>query len=260
MTTTSISSLKSLQNGALILLNRLRKSISTERFKKKSFLAPASFCTTLMETIWKTPGEAHAMIVESKFFNTSKYLVSTFDKHPLSSLSHNSLVIALQCLQNHFNTNLNIAAVQECQQRALQLFRYTMSAFYQLWCNRKQYDLEEEARKASLYKYKTQLHCETKTEDEASDETMQALFPTYDADYDDVIPRDLLNDTKQQPDDSDLDSDPESGKCPIVDEKLVYAAMRSIFLKKDIVGQKVLLDCIFHQVWHLLKVPELVYG
>ena len=261
LTTTSISSLKSLQNGVSILLDKLRSSIQNERFIKKSLLNPAQFCTTLLDTIRMTPEEAHAKIVEPTFFNTSKFLATTCDQRSLSSLSHNALAIALQCLQNHFKSNLNVYVLSDFRKTALALFRSTMSAFYQLWCNRKQYELEEEARKASLYKYKSQVHCENKTEEESSAETMQNLFPTYDADYDDVIPRDILNEAKRQPDVNDEETDSyESQSSPIVDENLVYGAMRGIFLKSDSVEQKELLGGVFHQVWKLLKVPEVVYG
>ena len=151
LTTTPIASLKLLQNGVSVLLDRLRQSIHDAPFIKKLLLKPSQFCTTLLDSVWMTPEKAHAKIVEPVFFNTSKFLTTAFEKHSLSNLSHNTLTIALQCLQNHFNANLNVTVLSELRKKALDLFRNTMSAFYQLWCNRKQYEMEEEARKASLY-------------------------------------------------------------------------------------------------------------
>ena len=262
LTTTSISSLKSLQNGVSVLLTKLRQSIHDAPFLKRSLLNPPQFCTTLLDSIWMTPDVAHSTIVEPVFFNTSRFLNTTFEKHSLSHLSHNTLTIALQCLQNHFNSNLNVVTLSELKKKALVLFRNTMSAFYQLWCNRKQYELEEETRKASLYKYKPRVHCENKTEEESSTETMQQLFPTYDADYDDVIPRDILNDNRRpdNSDETDLDLIDSDQSSPIVDEQLVYNAMRGIFLRKAHVESNELLGGVFNQVWQLLKVPEVVYG
>ena len=262
LTTTPIASLKLLQNGVSVLLDRLRQSIHDAPFIKKLLLKPSQFCTTLLDSVWMTPEKAHAKIVEPVFFNTSKFLTTAFEKHSLSNLSHNTLTIALQCLQNHFNANLNVTVLSELRKKALDLFRNTMSAFYQLWCNRKQYEMEEEARKASLYKYKSRVHCETKTEEESSSETMQHLFPTYDADYDDVIPRDILNDDRRSDvkDETDTDLIDSSDSSPIVDEQLVYNAMRGIFLRKSHVESSELLGGVFHQVWQLLKVPEVVYG
>jgi len=272
LTTSPIAALKALQIGIYMLLNKLREKIQQQQFfghgrTSHHFVHPAQLCVELFEVVHQLPLEAHRLLTDAKIFNTSKYL-SRQHSTSLSNLPHDMLVISLQFLQNHFKSNLNVRAdgsrVKQ-QREAITYFKSVLSAFYQLWCNRKQFELEEEARKSSLYKFKSQTHCENKSEEESATDKQNELFPTYGGDYEDIIPRDILNDQKEiAPKENESELKDESKAC-VVDETLVYHSMKAIFLHVESSGSgkisksKILMES-YQLVWKLLKIPEVVYG
>ena len=273
LTTSPIAALKALQNGTYILLNKLRDKIQQRQFfthgrTSHHYVHPAQLCMKLFEVVHELPLEGHSLLIDAKMFNTSKFM-SQQHSTSLSNLPHDMLVISLQFLQNHFKSNLNVrigaGGTVGKQGEAMKYFKNVINAFYQLWCNRKQFELEEEARESSLYKFKSQTHCENKSEEESATEKQNELFPTYDTDYEDIIPRDILNDQKEAtPNESEAKLEDES-KAYVVDETLVYHAMKAIFLDvegdagDEIRKSKILME-LYQLVWKLLKIPDVVYG
>ena len=267
LVTSPVVSLKGLQNGFLILLNKLKRKMLTMQFYARgrtpaTYLDPAEFSVRLFNTPRSVPIEAFGMLTETRMFNTARYLAQTHNTR-LLNLPHQLLISSLQYLQNHFGRDLNVQCMANKKSEAVKHFRSLMGAFYQLWCNKKQTELEEEARKASLYKYKSQVHCEDKSDEDVSQELQKELFPSYDNDYDDLLPKDLLNDIPKIPP-SKADHNKEESEhqvIPIVNEHLVYQSMKAIFMKsKDMVGIDNLMMEAYQQIWLLMEIPEVVYG
>ena len=107
-----------------------------------------------------------------------------------------------------------------------------LEKLFNIWTIKQYQEKQKQNERESLFKYKSQSHCEEKTEEEEDLELQEKLFPTYESQF--------LNLKIESNLETKVEKKSFSVDCVAnVDQKLVYNAIKSIYLnKKDDQSQK----------------------
>merc|ERR1719494_838303 len=134
------------------------------------------------------------------------------------------------------------------------------------WLQMKQREKEEEEERQSLFKYKSQTHCENQTEEEELAAMQQALFPSFEDSLSDLVQEDTMGDEEKGSEKMDkqvqesLHSSNAVRKVDRIDERTVYQLVKELLLPsgevKDTFHREVSLE-IYQMASSLWTLPQL---
>ena len=167
-------------------------------------------------------------------------------------------VVSLNHLQKYRIIN-NIKLKQKKQS-----FYYALDQIikkiYGVWCRIKQSEIETQVKNESLFKYRSKVHCNTLSEEEQVIETQKDYFPTFEEEFEDLLPNDSLNVSQTKPCDDigNASTQRESFNDLKFDEVSICNILRSILVDR----QSVLVnsDMSFKLGMQLLESRQVITG
>ena len=118
-------------------------------------------------------------------------------------------------------------------------FKAILNNYNTIWLEFSEEKRKKEAEEDSMYKFKSRLHCMDSDDTERSEKQYKELFPSFGREFNDLIPKDALNDDDDDDDDDDEEGveqdmtsmpphDDKSHDMSYVDMNEIYNAMQTV--------------------------------
>ena len=85
-----------------------------------------------------------------------------------------------------------------------------LGSFHRVWLEFYEEKKKKDEEEGATYRYKTKSHCSDSNENELNDKSFQSLFPSFERDYLDLVPKDTLDCDNDGVSDDDDDDDENS--------------------------------------------------
>ena len=165
-------------------------------------------------------------------------------------------VVSLNHLQKYRITNK--FKLKQKKQSFYHALDQLIKKIYGSWCRIKQSEIETQVKNESLFKYRSKVHCNTLSEEEQIIETQKDYFPTFEEEFEDLLPSDSLDVSQNKPREEIENGSVQRENNLKLDEVSIYNILRSIFVDR----QSVLVnsDMSFKLAIQLLESRQVITG
>ncbi|XP_057307926.1 midasin-like isoform X2 [Hydractinia symbiolongicarpus] len=246
--------LQKCKNGSLIMIDCINQKLQQLQFSESATVhLPSQFFDHLCNSHANRPIKNTEYMCRSDVVELINYL-SKDTSGRLVGVQSTVLSLALFSLKKHFCFGESHKMFAQDHSHFFTLLKIILDYAYLFWCDQKQKQIEEEEKKASLYKFRAEIHCEEKTDEEETLESQNKLFPTFENEFEDLIITDSLN----NPESAEKKENSNESKHDVkIDEDVIFELVRDIYFHRCEEDPSTLMNnTLVQQALKLLKIPQ----